>query len=549
MSSTYTIGHYLLDRLAELGLTELFGVPGDYNLHFLDTVISHDKIRWVGSANELNAGYSADGYARVRGIGALLTTFGVGELSAINAIAGAYTENVPVVHVVGAPSKEIQAAGRKVHHSLGDGDFEHFIRMADEVCCATSNLNAPTATWEIDRVLRSVMYAKQPGMIMLAADVAKTPCQPPSSALELITETTTDAAAQAFEDALRRFVPGKKATILADLLVHRLGATDELETLLAENRLPVGTLSWGKSLVNESSSQFIGIYSGSSSSPEVRAAVEDAEMLLSLGVEFTDNTTAGFSMQIDPARTVDLKAHVAKVGGETFTPLSLQRSMEILTKVLVENHTEGTAVEGEVQASATPDTSDAPLTQDNLWAQVTGALSSENIVVADQGTSYFGMSTHRLPAGAFFIGQPMWGSIGYTLPAMFGAGMADRSKRPILLIGDGAAQLTVQELGQVIREGLPAVIILVNNEGYTVERVIHGPEEQYNEIPTWRWELALPFFGAREEDSLVLRATTGRELAEALKVTADNPEKLVLLEVVTSYDDAPEELRKAVEGL
>ena len=549
MSSTYTIGHYLLDRLAELGLTEMFGVPGDYNLHFLDSVIGHDKIRWVGSANELNAGYSADGYARVRGIGALLTTFGVGELSAINAIAGAYTENVPVVHIVGAPSKEIQAAGRKVHHSLGDGDFEHFIRMANEVCCATSNLEAPTATWEIDRVLRSVMYAKQPGMIMLAADVAKTPCQPPTSALDLITETTTDAAAQAFEDALRKFVPGKKATILADLLVHRLGATEELEHLLAETHLPVATLSWGKSLVNESSSQFIGIYSGSSSSPEVRAAVEGAEMLLSIGVEFTDNTTAGFSMEIDPARTVDLKAHVAKVGSETFTPLSLQRSMEILTTILKEHHTEGTSVEGDAQAIASPDISDAPLTQDNLWSQVTGALSSENIVVADQGTSYFGMSTHRLPAGAFFIGQPMWGSIGYTLPAMFGAGMADRSKRPILLIGDGAAQLTVQELGQMIREGLPAVIILVNNDGYTVERVIHGPEERYNEIPTWRWELALPFFGAREEDSLVLRASTGQELAEALKVTADNPEKLVFLEVVTSYDDAPEELRKAVEGL
>ncbi len=425
-TETYTIGDYLLDRLAELGVTELFGVPGDYNLHFLDHVTQHQKIRWVGSANELNAGYAADGYARVRGIGALLTTFGVGELSAINAIAGSFTENVPVVHIVGAPNKEIQAAGRKVHHSLGDGNFTHFITMAEEVSCATANLSAPTATWEIDRVLRSVMFEKQPGTIVLAADVAETPCERPSTPLQLITETSTRAAEESFEQALREFLPGKRATVLADLLVHRLEATEALDTLLKKTHLPVATLSWGKSLVDESSSQFVGVYSGASSEEHVRKAVEDAEVLLSLGVEFTDNTTAGFTNKTDPARTVELKAQVARIAGETFTPLSLKRSVEILTEVLVDLGTEGTAVDVPTSAKTKPSATNKPLTQDALWAHVAGALSGKNIVLADQGTSYFGMSAHRLPAGAMFIGQPMWGSIGYTLPAMFGG----RASRP-----------------------------------------------------------------------------------------------------------------------
>ncbi len=124
----YTIGDYLLDRLAEVGITELFGVPGDFNLKFLDHVVAHEKIRWVGNSNELNAGYAADGYARLRGIGAFLTTFGVGELSAANAIAGSYAENVPVIHIVGSPRKELQASVAKIHHSMGDGDFARFFR-------------------------------------------------------------------------------------------------------------------------------------------------------------------------------------------------------------------------------------------------------------------------------------------------------------------------------------------------------------------------------------------------------------------------------------
>ena len=126
----YTVGDYLLDRLAELGVTEIFGVPGDYQLEFLDHIVAHPRIHWVGGANELNAGYAADGYGRLRGMAALVTTFGVGELSAANAVAGSYAEHVPVVHIVGAPSKDTQGARRVVHHTLGDGDFEHFLRMS-----------------------------------------------------------------------------------------------------------------------------------------------------------------------------------------------------------------------------------------------------------------------------------------------------------------------------------------------------------------------------------------------------------------------------------
>ncbi|MGJ9372883.1 alpha-keto acid decarboxylase family protein [Nesterenkonia sp. CF4.4] len=546
----YTIGDYLLDRLAELGLTELFGVPGDFNLHFLDHVVAHRSIRWVGSANELNAGYSADGYARIRGIGAFLTTYGVGELSAINAVAGSYAESVPVVQIVGAPPKETQASGRKIHHSLGDGDFKHFLRMAEEVTCAHADLDAPTATWEIDRVLRDVVFRRRPGYLMLAADVAEVAAYPPSEPLATDLPVTTPRAVAAFEEAVRRFLPGRRTAVLADLLVHRLGATEELASFLTDSQLPFATLAWGKTLVDESDPNFVGIYAGAASQDRVRDVIEGADALITLGVEYTDNTTAGFSMNLDPARMIDVSRFGARVGDEVFTPISLQDALAVLHRVTTELDDVAPMPAAAAPPTETPrEPSEGPLTQDGLWSVLASQLESANIVAADQGTSYFGMASHRFPAKSTFIGQPMWGSIGYTLPAIIGAGLADPSRRPVLLIGDGSAQLTIQEMGVMIREKLPVVVVLVNNDGYTVERAIHGPDEVYNDIAPWRWELVPRLFGAAEEDYLYRRVTTEAELLAACKDTMSNREKLVFIEAITDRDDIPQLLQDVANAL
>ncbi|WP_300342739.1 thiamine pyrophosphate-binding protein [Nesterenkonia sp.] len=554
--NTYTIGDYLLDRLAELGLTEMFGVPGDFNLHFLDHVVDHDTIRWVGSANELNAGYSADGYGRIRGIGAFLTTYGVGELSAINALAGSYAESVPVVQIVGAPPKETQASGRKIHHSLGDGDFKHFLRMAQEVTCAHADLDAATATWEIDRVLREVVFRRKPGYLMLAHDVAQVPAYRPSALLQTDLPVTTPGAEEAFEDALRRFLPGRRTAVLADLLVHRLGAADRLNSFLKSAELPFATLAWGKTLVDESDENFVGIYAGAASQQHVREAIEGAEALITLGVEYTDNTTAGFSMDLQPANLVEISRFEARVAGEVFTPISLEAALEVIDRVVAELRSAdgGQAVvpmpASEAPAAQLPgEPGEGPLGQNALWEILATQLESANIVAADQGTSYFGMATHRFPAKSTFIGQPMWGSIGYTLPAILGAGLADRSRRPVLLIGDGSAQLTIQELGVFVREKLPAVVVLVNNDGYTVERAIHGPDQPYNDIAPWRWELAPQFFGAGEEDYIYRRAATEAELLQACRDAMAHREKLVFIEAVTGRDDIPQLLQDVADAL
>ncbi|OBB27793.1 indolepyruvate decarboxylase [Mycolicibacterium peregrinum] len=534
----YTVGDYLLDRLAELGVTEVFGVPGDYQLEFLDHILAHPTLRWVGGANELNAGYAADGYGRLRGMAALVTTFGVGELSAANAIAGSYAEHVPVVHIVGAPSKDSQAARRIVHHTLGDGDFDHFLRISREITCAQANLVPATATREIDRVLSEVREQKRPGYLLIATDVARFPTEPPAAPLPRYTGGTSPRALSMFTAAAAELIGDHPLTVLADFLVHRLGCVEELSALLAADTVGHATLMWGKSLVDESSPNYLGIYAGAASEDSVREAIEDAPVLVTAGVLFTDMVSGFFSQRIDPARTIDIGANQSVVAGQVYAPLDMSAALEAVTAILAERGITSPALPPlPVRTHTGPPGRDAALTQEALWDRLSEALTPGNVVLADQGTSFYGMAGHRLASGVTFIGQPLWGSIGYTLPAALGAGVADRDRRTVLLIGDGAAQLTIQELGTFGREGLTPVIVVVNNDGYTVERAIHGVTAEYNDITGWRWTELPAALGV--PDALTFRVSTYGELDDALTAAAATPDRMVFLEVMLGRMDIP----------
>ncbi|GFG94479.1 alpha-keto acid decarboxylase family protein [Mycobacterium timonense] len=542
----YTVGDYLLDRLAELGVSEIFGVPGDYNLEFLDHIIAHPRLRWVGNANELNAGYAADGYGRLRGMSALVTTFGVGELSAANAIAGSYAEQVPVVHIVGGPSKDAQGTRRALHHSLGDGDFEHFFRVSREITCAQANLMPATARREIDRVLCEVREQKRPGYILLSTDVARFPTEPPEAPLPRYSGGTSPRSLAMFVEAATELIGGHQITVLADLLVHRLQAIKELEALLAADVVPHATLMWGKSLLDESAPNFLGIYAGSASAPAVRAAIEEAPVLVTAGVVFTDMVSGFFSQRIDPARTIDVGQYQSVVAGEVFAPLEMGAALEALATILVRRTTSSPPVAlPPAEPLPPPPPRDQPLTQKMVWDRLCLALTPGNVVLADQGTSFYGMADHRLPQDVTFIGQPLWGSIGYTLPAALGAAVAHPDRRTVLLIGDGAAQLTVQELGTFSREGLSPVIVVVNNDGYTVERAIHGETAPYNDIVSWKWTDLPHALGVT--DHLAFRVQTYGELDEALTAAAEHKDRMVFVEVVLPRLEIPRLLVELVQ--
>ena len=541
MSQQYTIADYLFDRIAEAGATEIFGVPGDFNLTFLDNVLASDKLRWVGNTNELNAGYAADGYARERGFAAMVTTFGVGELSAINATAGSFAEYAPVLHIVGAPSTALQDSKRRIHHTLGDGIFNHFIKMVEPVTVARAQITPDNAASEIDRVIRLILKKHRPGYLLLSPDVAKTPIYPPTTKLVDSEEDITSQAALAdFKQALIEFLPNKTTTLMADLMVHRLGLQKQLKALIADTDIPYTTLSWGKTLLDENSSRWAGTYAGVASRPVVKDMVENCECLIKIGVQYTDTTTAGFSQDIDENVVVDLHYERASIAGKNFAPIALKDALQVLHEVM----TSGINIVAkqfceEVKPHEQHGKDDEPIRQDDLWHIIAAALDDKNLVFSEQGTAYFGISDVRLPEGVTSYGQPMWGSIGYTLPASLGGAIASPHKRSILLIGDGSALLTIQEIAVMIQERINPVIVLINNDGYTVERAIHGENQYYNNIPKCDWQLMPKAFGATDDNSLLLKAETAGELKAALKQAAAAKDKLVMLEVITDKHDIP----------
>jgi alpha-keto-acid decarboxylase len=539
-----TVGDYLAQRLVEAGVDRVFGVPGDYTLALLDYLVAQPGLEWTGCANELNAGYAADGYARMRGIGALCTTFGVGELSAINAVAGSYAEHVPVVHIVGSPASGAQAAARIVHHSLGDGVFTHFAEMHEKITCAQAALTAATACAEIDRVLSVVKTRRLPGYLLIPADVAAAPVAPPTASLPVTPERADPVALVGFTAAARRLLATAPDVadigVLCGLLAHRFGAAADLAALLAAGPLPYATTLWGKSVVDESDPAFTGIYAGTASENAARRTVEESSVLILAGVQFTDLNSGFFSQQVSRQTTIEIGATGVSVGAALYSQVPLPIALPVLTSLVAElsSRRGGPASRPEpVTAAPTAPSPAAALSQQTLWDQVARFLRPGDIVLADVGTSFFGAATHRLPRDVTFIGQPLWASIGYALPALLGACLASPGRRGILLIGDGAAQLTVQELSTIFRTGLSPVVIVVDNDGYTIERAIHGPDQPYNDIARWDWTAAPALFGSSRV-SVARRVTTVGQLDQALK-EADSPGELALIQAVVPRMDVP----------
>ena len=278
----------------------------------------------------------------------------------------------------------------------------------------------------------------------------------------------------------------------------------------------------------------------------MRAAIENTDVTLCVGVRFTDTLTAGFTQQLPDESTIDLQPFHATVGGERFAPLSMAQALAALTPIY-QRHCTHWAL-GEIpECSENEQTAAAVISQQAFWQAMQRFLLPGDIILADQGTAAFGAAALRLPKGAQLLVQPLWGSIGYTLPATFGAQTAQPESRVILIIGDDSAQLTIQELGSMQRDGQRPIIFLLNNDGYTVERAIHGAEQRYNDIAQWNWT-ALPHALSVDCAAQSWRISETAQLDGVMELLTQQS-RLSLVEVVMEKQDLPPLLRKVTAAL
>lgn len=531
---TKTVIEHVLSRLHEIGITDVFGVPGDYAFAVNDAICNDPNIRWIGCCNELNAAYAADGYARIKGVGALCTTYGVGELSAINGVAGAYAEHLPIFHLVGTPNITTQAARALMHHTLGNGEYDAFRRMSDPVVCASAVMTPENVAYETERLIFEALYHRRPVYMAFPADLAVKPvlgeAQPikhPKSDPTML-DRATDTIVAALEKA-------STACVLPGILVARAGLREAMQGVIDASGLPFATMFMAKSVLDEQHPGFVGMYDGALMNEGVRRFVEASDLVIDIGSPLTDFNTGAFTARLDPRRTIMIGHHRTRIAGKTYPNVEMGDLLAALAQRLPRRA--WPTLEAESLGPITGEGNGA-IGVKELYPRWAHFLRPSDILIAETGTASMGLGFARIPKGATFHNQTLWGSIGWATPAAFGAAVASPDRRVVLVTGDGSHQLTAQEISQFGRLGLKPVVFVLNNSGYLIERLLcKEPAIAYNDIASWNYAELPAALGCR--DWLTARVETCNEFDKALEAAATAPSG-VYIEVVTgTYAASP----------
>jgi indolepyruvate decarboxylase len=528
------IGDFLLRRLEEAGIRHLFGVPGDYNLSLLQQLQDADTLKWVGTCNELNASYAADGYARLNGLGAFLVTNGVGPLSAINGVGGSCSEHVPVIAIAGSiPLRSIER-GLGMHHTMADGNYDHFLRAYAPVTAAQARITPRNAVTEIDRLILTAWREKLPVYMELPSDITHLDIDVPAEPIDLAASPSDpERLASCIAAVARRLSAANAPAVLVDADAGRFGVAPELMALAEKLQAPVAVVNAAKAVIDETSPRFVGVYGGKASEPYVRESIETSDCLLAVGYRPIEVTTGDFTASL-PAGTLHARGYSVDVGEDNYQAVTLK---EVLRGVLeavphVTSRPARRAVETATMATTRGDGS-AKLTQAAYWQAIQGYLRPGDVLYVDNGTSFVILGL-KLPAGCTFVGSINWGSIGYSVGALLGAMTAAPDRRHILLIGDGSFQVSAQELSTLLRHDHKPVILLINNGGYTIERGYLGKVEPYNDVANWSYA-DLPRIFRRDTSARSFVVKTVGDLHGALAAPNDT---MIFVESVMDRHDA-----------
>lgn len=543
MEKTYTVSRYILDRLHQAGVGHLFGVPGDYVLDFLDEVLA-SPIRWVGTCNELNAGYAADGYARMNGIGGAVVTYGVGGLSIVNAVAGAYAEQVPLIVVSGAPPARRRESGALVHHLVANYQLQ--LEVFRKITAAAALLVDPeTAPAEIDHVVAQCVARKLPGYLELPADVARAPCRRPAADLVPPVAASDPAVlAECVAEVARRFDRAAHPMALVGMELARQRLGPDALRLVETVEIPFATMLSSKSLLPEFHPQFAGIYQGGWSRESVRRQVEDSDCLLSLGVWMTDLDTGLFSVSFDESRVVSAGGGRVRIGARVYDGVQLGDFIRALAAALrPRSYLESHPAPGRTFKPVFAPRPACELTAPRLYECLDGFLDDDMVLLAEPGDSFCAAPEFTIEEAENFVVQTYYAAIGYCTPAALGVGLARPGKRPVVLTGDGALQMTAQELSTLIRQRCPAIVVVVNNDGYLVERELHE-DGAYNDIQPWRYAELPRAFDPTGTAAVGVRVATEEELVAAFAAAKRDKDALHLIEAWLPQRDCSAGLRR-----
>lgn len=601
LSSSYNeylpLGEYLFLRItqANTDLKSIFGIPGDFNLRLLehlysDSVAKAKQIEFIGICNELNAAYAADGYSKaIDGLSVLITTYGVGELSALNGIAGAFAEFAPVLHIVGTSStKQINQAKTatagsvvNIHHLvqsknvLSPPDHDVYKRAVVDFSVAQETLDSDNALENlarIDRVISTILRERRPGYLFIPSDVPDTlvprsNLEHPIEIQELRDESLLNEISGRI---LSKLYHSEQPSILGDALATRFKAQEPFTKFvesLPSNFVKLFTTAMGRN-INETLPNFVGVYQACLSADQkiVDSLEKKTDFLLSLGTLNNEINAGKYTVDFSNVKEyVEVNPDYVLIDGEYVLLKDSQGNrafsiFDLLSKLADDfnanklMHNDGTinnidykyvppqfALEDKVDQRV--------ITQNKLTDFFNNYLQPDDILMVETCSFLFAVSDLSFPKGVDFYSQNFYGSIGYALPATLGLSRAVKdlgsNRRVILVQGDGSAQMTIQELSSYLRYDIqPPKIFLLNNEGYTVERIILGPTRSYNDIQdTWRWTDFFKIFGDPKGTKHISRIVGTTQQLQELVNEADSG-KIEMNELILPKLDVPTRFRK-----
>ncbi|MGP2832462.1 alpha-keto acid decarboxylase family protein [Serratia nevei] len=530
------IGEFIIQQLHALNIRHVFGLPGDYNLNLLELLEKDKRMAFVGNCNELNASYAADGYARLNGGSALIVTYGVGDLAALAGIAGAYAESIPVICIAGTPPLHAMKSRQLMHHTLADGNFDNVMSCFEKFTVAQVLITPENAAQEIPRVISRAWIEKKPVYLQLPSDLC---------GVEIDVADTTyppelpRSDKYALQLAVMALISRIKRSHNPMILVDQMAGRYQLQQLIIDMAhrfaIPMANMATAKCIIPESTAGWMGNYIGNLSQPALYERTASSDCILCFGVRFCDVSTAYFTQKIPADSIIDIQPFSINIDN-TYYPAVVVA--ELLQELIAESKYSPVK-----QLPTLPSSKDKlsmpscdPISHDYFWKRIQSFIEAGDVLVVENGTSNSAIGEMRMPDDVKLVSQPIWGAIGYTLPALLGTLMAAPERRHLLFIGDGSFQISAQEISTLLRYKHKPIIFLINNDGYTIERYILGESSSYNDISSWDYA-KLPTVMHTNARPFCAMVETTQELETALW-HASQRDRLAFIEVKVPMMDA-----------
>ncbi len=471
------LAEHLFALLHEQGVRHAFGLPGDFALTLFDA-LAESPLDIVVMTHEPCVGFAADAYSRVRGLGVAVVTYGVGALNMVNAVAQAYAEKSPLVVISGAPGVRERREHDLLHHKVKT--FETQLRVYQEVTAYATVLDNPlTADAEIHKALDIALTFKRPVYLevprdMVYAEIEELPYTPPP-----VKRTDRGALLEALNETIQMLNNAQSPVLLVDVEVHRFGLQHQVVGLAERLGVPVCSTLLGKSAFPERHHQYIGIYNGEAGDPLVREIVESSDCLVMLGAFLTDINLGMFTAHIDPARTI----------------------LATSERIVIRHHEYGNVdfVEFVQELCQSPDLigrdpswippmqprvapCEGRLTMSGLLYELNAFIDANTLLVCDVGDPLFAADDIRTYEGTSFLCPAYYASMGFGVPGVIGASLADQFRRAMALVGDGGFLMTGMELTTAKKLGLNPIIIVINNGCYASLRAMGHENAEFVKI-------------------------------------------------------------------